>query len=300
MRSLCIAVLVVSVGIVPATSSQAAIMYSGGLYSQNFNSLPTTPVNASLGNTVDARGWTDDNAAPASGQVSIPGWYIYHPTVQAEGGVNGHQRLRVSGTPTTAATGSFYAYGDNATASTERALGLVPSATLTPANGEVYYGIRLTNNTADTLTQFTFSFTGEQWRVGDSNSAGGGAGNESLSVDYRLGGTDLHSGTFTEIPSATFDSPVDVIGSTSHLNGNDPANRVTGLGATVGGINWTPGTDLWLRWTAINKFNTGVGEQADHGLAIDDLTFIAEVPEPATLVLAGLFAVAMSSGRRKR
>jgi hypothetical protein len=300
MRSLRIATLVVSAGLALAGSSPAAILYPGGFYIQDYNSLPNTPVNQSLGNTADARGWIDDTASPAANQYSISGWYIYHPTVQAEGGINGHQRLRVSGTPTTAATGSFYSYGDNASTSTERALGVVPSATLAPNNGEVWYGLRLTNNTTDTLTQFTLNYTGEQWRVGDSNSAGGGAGNESLTVDYRLGGTDLQSGTYTEIPGATFDSPVDVIGSTSHLNGNDPANRVTGLGATVTGISWTPGTDLWLRWTAINKFNTGVGEIADHGLAIDDLTFIGEVPEPSTLALSVLFAVTMLGWRRER
>ncbi len=125
--------LTVCVGVGLAAQAQAAVQYSGGTYSQEFDTLPNTPVNQSLGPTPS--GWTDDNAAPGTGNFSVVGWYIYHPTVQAEGGFNGHQRVRVSGTPTTAATGSFYAYGDNATTSPERALGVVPSATLTPANG---------------------------------------------------------------------------------------------------------------------------------------------------------------------
>jgi hypothetical protein len=146
-------------------------------------------------------------------------------------------------------------------------------------------GLRFTNNTAQTLGQFSFNYTGEQWRVA-ATAAGGPANNESLTVDYRLGGTDLFSGTFVEIPSATFDSPNDVAGSTNHLDGNANENRVTDLGATITGLSWAPGTDLWLRWTAINKApETGTAQIADHGLAIDDLTFSAAIPEPSSLII---------------
>jgi large repetitive protein len=273
--------------------SQSAVMYSGGTYTQDFNTLPSTPRNTSLGDS--PAGWTDDNAAPATGNFSIPGWYIWHPIASnAEAGFNGHQRFRVSGTPTTAATGSYYAFGD--AASTERALGVVPSGTIAPNNGEVYYGMRLTNNTGNTLQQFTVDYAAEQWRVA-ADVGGRPAGNQSVTLDYRLGGTDLQSGTFTEIPGGGFDSIFDASAAGTHLNGNDAANRLTGRGATVTGLNWEPGQDLWVRWTQLNIFSDA-GEIADHGLAIDDLRFAANVPEPATFVLAAVAAMGLIARRR--
>src|SRR5258708_3750952 len=78
-------------------SAQGQVLYgtAGSTYSQNFDSLPNTPQNVSLGTTALAQGWTDDNASPGTGQYSIVGWYLYHPTAQSEGGINGHQRLRI-------------------------------------------------------------------------------------------------------------------------------------------------------------------------------------------------------------
>src|SRR3954454_2947815 len=85
--------------------ARAAILYStaGSTYSQNFNSLPASPENASLGNT--PAGWTDDNPSPAAGNFSIEGWYLFHPTSATEGGFSGHQRLRVG--PGNSTTGAF-------------------------------------------------------------------------------------------------------------------------------------------------------------------------------------------------
>ncbi len=274
---------------------RAAILYTGGTYTQNFNTLPNGPRNTSFGNS--PLGWTDDNAAPATGNFSIPGWYIWHPIASNdEAGFNGHQRFRVSGTPTTAATGSYYAFGD--ADSTERALGVVPSGTIAPDNGEVYYGMRLTNNTNTTLRQFTVDYTAEQWRVA-ADVGGRPAGNQSITLDYRLGGADLQSGAFSEIPGGGFDSIHDVPAGTNHLNGNDAANRLTNQGATVTGIQWEPGQDLWIRWTQINTFSEA-GEIADHGLAIDDLSFSAQVPEPGTIFLAVVAAFALSARRHSR
>ena len=53
-------------------------------------------------------------------------------------------------------------------------------------------------------------------------------------------------------------------------------------------------------FTQINAFNTGVGEIADHGLAVDDLLFIGDVPEPSTLMFTALAVVAMLGWRRER
>jgi len=49
----------------------------------------------------------------------------------------------------------------------------------------------------------------------------------------------------------------------------------------VTGINWAPGTSLWLRWRDPND------PGSDHGMAIDNFSFSA-VPEPTTFALVGL------------
>ena len=81
--------------------ARASISYTvaASTYSQNFDSLPNTPANVTLGNS--PVGWTDDNAAPGVNNFSIVGWYLYHPLVLAEGGFNSHQRMRIgAGTAT--------------------------------------------------------------------------------------------------------------------------------------------------------------------------------------------------------
>ena len=65
----------------------------GSPYSQNFDSLPNSPENTSLGSS--PIGWIDDTTTPGASQFSILGWYLYHPTSQTEGGANGHQRMRI-------------------------------------------------------------------------------------------------------------------------------------------------------------------------------------------------------------
>src|SRR5438045_4168282 len=106
---LCFALGLLVVLAVTSQRSFASVTYSvaGSTYSQNFDTLPTTPANASLGNS--PIGWTDDNAAPGAGNFSIVGWYLWAPISATEGGFNNHQRMRVgAGTST---TGSFMSWG---------------------------------------------------------------------------------------------------------------------------------------------------------------------------------------------
>jgi hypothetical protein len=75
------------------------------------------------------------------------------------------------------------------------------------------------------------------------------------------------------------------------VDGNATGNRQT-ITATVTGLNWQPGQDLWIRWADLNDAGN------DHGLAIDDLNFSA-VPEPGALALAMFAAIGLYSGRRR-
>jgi hypothetical protein len=278
-----------SFGILALTYVQqtyGSVSYStpGSTYSQNFDSLPNTPENASLGNS--PIGWTDDNASPGAGNFSILGWSLYYPTATTEGGFNGHQRFRNSGAPGN--TGSFYSFGASST--TERALGDIGANTLAPDGqtgndaGNIYIALRISNNTGQTLDSFTLSYTGEQWRDGGTSTA------ETMAFGYSTiataGTNDAtffgFSSNITSVASLGWTTPK-ATATAGALDGNNAANRVIVSAVTITGLNWQPGTDLWLRWT-----DPQLSGKADQGMAIDDLSFSADVPEPTTATMLGL------------
>jgi len=59
-------------------------------------------------------------------------------------------------------------------------------------------------------------------------------------------------------------------------------------------LHWLPDTDLWLRWGDVNHAGN------EHGLAIDNLTFEAMVPEPASYLLLGLGVAGLLVFRRRK
>jgi uncharacterized protein len=66
------------------------------------------------------------------------------------------------------------------------------------------------------------------------------------------------------------------------LDGNNAANRVTGLGGTLTGLTVLPGEEIWLRWFDSNS------SSADHGLGIDNFTIAfttVPIPEPSVAVM---------------
>src|SRR6185437_16212953 len=262
-----------------ATSVNASVSYSttASTYTQNFDTLPNSPTNTTLGNS--PTGWTDDNAAPGAGNFSIAGWYLYHPLSVTEGGANGNQRFR-NGSGSSG-TGSFYSFGANG--STERALGILPATTLAGNGDSLRIGLRLTNNTGAALTTFTITYDGEQYKED--------AAADSLSFSYALD-TDIaaipaatwhDAGTAAHfVNAAAFNPPVEN-GTTATIDGNT-TGLVSGITATVNlDTPWQPGTDLWLRWSEIQ-----IASANDDGLGIDNVRFSADVPEPATLGLMGL------------
>ena len=268
--------------------AQASVSYStaGSTYSQNFDSLPNTPSNASLGNS--PTGWTDDNASPGAGNFSIVGWYLYHPISQTEGGFNGHQRVRVTSGGTT--TGAFYSFGS--VGSTDRALGDIGSATLAADGANIYIALRLSNNTGQALNSFTVGYTGEQWRDAGVSTA------ETMTFSWSTTATSVSDPTssFNNVAALNWTTPK-ATGTAAALDGNNAANQVVLSPVTVTGLDWEPGTDLWLRFTDVQLVAL-----ADAGMGIDDFTFSADtvVPEPSTFALVGLGAVGLLIRRRRR
>src|SRR5687768_210670 len=218
--------------------------------------LLTSPVRAQVSVTTLGVPYTQDfDTLPASGSATwtnnstIPGWF--------------HAR---TGTGTTIVAnngssnaGNLYSYGTGT--DTDRALGSLGSGNA--AIGNLFWGVRLQNNSGSTITQLDVSYTGEQWR----NSA---AAAQTVSFSYLVGSPTV-TGSLAEfqsagvaVPQLDFTSPI-TGGAAAALDGNLAANRVT-LTHSITGLNIPNGTEVMLRWS--DPDHTG----ADHGLSIDDFS----------------------------
>ncbi len=282
------------------------ISYStpGAEYVENFDLLPSKPSGVNI-QTASAdtfpNGWADDSTTVAGDHLGVPGWYLYHPMSQTEGGTNQHQRVRIGAG---ANTGSFWIFNDAITPS-DKALGSLGSNTMadpdTDMDQNMYIVLRLVNRTGRLLGSFTVTYDGEEWRDGQS------ATGETLFFGYSLvAAADdwyLPATTFTAVPALNFTSPVVVGTGTSGtaVNGN-VEGRVPGITATVTGIAWNPDAELWLRWTdpqlAFHPTPTVENPKplsvsiADDGLAIDNFRFSAAlapagIPEARLTIAQG-------------
>jgi hypothetical protein len=200
-------------------------------YTQNFDTLPAS----------GAATWTNNS--------TIPGWF--------------HSR---TGTGTTIVAndgssnaGNLYSFGTGT--ATDRALGSEGSGNA--AIGNMFWGLRLQNNTGATIRSLDVAYTGEQWR----NSA---AAAHTLAFSYLVGSPTV-TGSLAEfqsagvaVPSLDFTSPI-TGGAAGALNGNLAANRVS-VSHSISGLSVPNGTEVMLRWA--DPDHTG----ADHGLSIDDFS----------------------------
>lgn len=229
--------------------SGGALNYTGGTYGQNFDSLlGTHGYDSDAALSITGNGPHPLTAAPFNG-AELGGWWI---AKYAGSGANA--RFRVD--DGTAVNGAIYSYGT--AGSGDRALGSLASGST-----QSRFGMILNNNTGQTLTQFTVSYVGEQWREGNSAA-------NTLTFSYAVDATDLNTGTFVAAPALSFTAPINATTSTSGvvLDGNAPANR-RAVSATVTGLVWPAGSRLVLRWTDADDTNN------DDGLAIDDFVFTA-------------------------
>jgi endonuclease/exonuclease/phosphatase family metal-dependent hydrolase len=225
-------VLGIILAIISTHPVSAQVLMGGGTYAQNFDSLAN-------GGTANA--WTDN--------VTLPGWYASKTlggnTVTAYRAGTGSDN-----------TGALYSFGGSG--STDRALGSVASGT----PGNFAYGVRFKNDTAFAQTNFTVSYTGEQWRVANAST-------QKLAFSYQVG-TSLANAdaagaqSWTAFSALDFSSPN--TSATQTLNGNDPTNRVVFTNVILSGVAVQPGQEIFFRW--FDPDDSG----SDDGLAIDNLT----------------------------
>jgi len=223
--------LAFSLAFVSSAQAQVSVTTLGAPVTQNFDTLLTT------------------GSATFTNNSTVPGWFHARTgtgttIVANDGASNG---------------GNLYSYGTGTT--TDRALGTLGSGNA--AVGNLFYGIRLQNNSGATITSLQVSYTGEQWR----NSA---AAAQTAAFSYLIGAPTV-TGSLAEFQSAgvavaalDFTSPI-TGGTAGALNGNLAANRVA-LSSTITGLTIPNGTEIMLRWS--DPDHTG----ADHGLSIDDVS----------------------------
>ncbi|MCW5765782.1 MAG: DUF11 domain-containing protein [Phycisphaeraceae bacterium] len=254
------------------------LSYTGTTIQQDFNSLPATGSNLT---------WTNGS--------TLPGWYAFQralggPNATGSRDANPWQPLGVppSGTQTffntstgSSTSGSVYSFGLDL--NTERTLGSIGSGT----SGDLSYGLVLVNNSGQTITEFTLSYKGRQWRNGGNTTA------QALEFDYKVSSDPFdatqmaasleNSGAgagWTRVNALDFTGPV-ATATAGALVGTDPSNTIN-ISSTVTGISWAPGSVLYLRWFDDNSPGN------DHGLGIDDLEFSTPIVTPAANLSLGV------------
>lgn len=215
--------------------AQFEITTGVGNTGQNFDTL-------AISGTTNA--WTNDTTLTGA-DSTLDGWSLFNNLLVPI------SNYRANAGETN--NGSFYSFGE--AGSTDRALGGVGSGSVSG-----YITFAATNTSAATLTSFTLGFDGEQWRDGGNASLA----QQTMVLEYGFGST-FDSVTWIA-PGGNFNWTSTVATTTAGSVIGNTAGLVAGRGDTVGGLNWTTGQTLWIRWIELN--DTG----NDHGLAIDNFT----------------------------
>jgi hypothetical protein len=255
----------------------AQINYSGGTYSENFDGLLA-------GYTLNNTGIVMANVGAVGAQDDLPTLTNWKAARVAAGG--------------TGTFGVVTSYGDNnggrlycywlPIGATDHALGCVASGTVTAG-----FGTSFINNSSDTYLSVTLSFDREIWRTQSTIV------DNSLTFAYGLASGGISSGSFLTDASMTLNPALNATapGALGGVNTSRDGNSATysaPVSATITGISWAPGDTLFIRWN--DKDDSG----SDAGIAIDNLSMIATVPEPTCGLLLGLGSLALILRRKAR
>ncbi|MDB6151345.1 MAG: hypothetical protein JWQ44_2793 [Chthoniobacter sp.] len=235
-RAACVAAALGVIWWAGTAEAQSPFLLTTPSYTQDFSALYDTA-----------------NSTPVPDTTVIPGWYV---------GSGNNAPLSTSTVVNSglgdSSSGRNYNFGVEGTNPiSDRALGSV-AASSTQRNTDFYFQ----NDTGSGIAELTLSYTGEQWRAGAATSV-----NNTLVLQYSLNGTDF----MAVGPSFDFNSPIDS-GPTNGipLDGNAPANRVTGIGGTY----LLPST-LAVGATAVLRWADSDSAANDHGMALDDFSLAA-------------------------
>lgn len=262
-------------------SANAVELYTGGSYSQNFDTLPISGATNSFANDSTLTGWFS--------LQSVQGFQAGRDTGSAWSAFT-----NIAG-DTGTQSGKLSSYGSSGSA--ERALGGANSN----ISGDHVYAFVLQNTSGAAFSDFSLSFAGEQWRTN-------GTGPQKLLFDYEVLSAFSSSSSVAELRADNVANYIAVgngdftslanTGAGSIMDGNLVNNRSLQT-ITSQPITWNNNEFLVLRWWDENEV---VGSTSrNHGLAIDDFTFsatAAPVPEPASMAALGIGALTLIRRRK--
>jgi hypothetical protein len=223
-----------------------AITYTGGTYTENFDSM-------GAGGTTLPSGW-------------IAGEYSPTQTRQPPGSAPVDETLVVDDGSSRSGDAS-YNYGT--TGESDRAIGSRPAK----RSGDRATQLAITNDTGAEITELTLAYTGEQWR--DSKSKASLP--QTLSVWFS---TDPGSGFVSMGSQFVFAGPSNA-GLNAAIDGNDPANRTEISGVYVPDVSIPDGQTFYITWHDVNDWYQGT---SNHALAIDDVSVIPEFEPPKSFL----------------
>ena len=223
------------------------ISYTGGTYTENFDSMTAT------------------GTAPPTGWVA--GKYNSTQNRLPPGSAPNDEPLYVDNGSSTVKSLS-YNYGT--TGAADRAIGHLS----TSGTGDRALQVVITNNTGSDITEFTLGYTGEQWRDWD----GGASPVQKLSVWYS---TEPGSGFTNMGVEFDFICPQQNV-QYSALDGNLPANRETISDTFTPLTPISAGQTFYITWHDQN--DDGV---SDNPLAVDDFSFTGVFGSREALTRAG-------------
>lgn len=268
--------------------SSAVVSYSGGTYSDNLDGLGTSST------------WSND--------TTLPGWYAYESvssTTQLPNRADDSLGLIRDFRRSIGQTELGLLNLGTSNSSPNRSLGSINDTQ------DFVFALVVRNDSATTFTKFTLSYFGEQWQVNatQSNSSpsmkldfsygifssfNAAANNPNTIIPFSASNPDQASrfyDGYTNPAGDALDFSAFRFGNeTLPLNGNDPANRT--LISSTQSAAWAPGQFLVLRW--FDDYSGG--QQAM--LAVNDVQFSANVPEPTTAVSL-LLGIGVLASRRK-
>jgi hypothetical protein len=239
--------------------AKAELIYlsANSVYTQNFDSLPTSG---------SGLAWTND--------TTIGGWYSTSTKFNASSGSSSNRTL--------------YSFGSDG--NSERALGIVSQGTST----DPQFALAVRNDTGATLNSFSVGFDGEQWRRSTTNIDAPQTLLFGYRTSSSLGA--INSDPYTDVAGLGFTSPkISLPG--GPLDGNDSANRTSNISGTVAGLDWKQGEYLWLRWqNESNGLGSRHGLAIDNfsfsaAAAPGNITAVPEPSSVALLLTAGGLAL---------
>ncbi len=189
----------------------AAITYSGGTYSENFDLIGS-------GGTAPPTGW-------------IAGTYSVFQNKQPPGSAPNDETLTVNNGSTRNA--DSYNYGT--TGDSDRAVGNISNN-----NGDRAVQLAITNDTGAEITELALAYTGEQWRDSRTNRSVPQVLSVWFSTDPGSGFTSM-GGEF-DFVAPSHDNL------NSGIDGNDPANRTEISGSYVLDVPVTDGQTFYITW----------------------------------------------------